>query len=162
MGSGLSRAVVSTRVREQAGQREGGGASVVSDGGQLGVQVHADVLVEAAEGHAGAVPQVVEAVQVLALFGVPQQFVPGQVGGPPQVSASRVPDGERARAESGGALPPQELHLPSVVVGNGLVLADLSFGSRHVQTGVVDPGEHRQDRQAQRPPPPPPPTHQNN
>lgn len=57
----------------------GGGASVVLDGGQLGVQVHADVLVEAAEGNDGTVAEVVEAVQVLALFGIPQQFIPAQV-----------------------------------------------------------------------------------
>ena len=56
----------------------GGAPSVVWDGGQLGVQVHADVFVEAAEGDHGAVAKVVEAVQVLPLFRIPQQFVPGR------------------------------------------------------------------------------------
>lgn len=35
------------------------------------MQVHCDVLVEAAEGYVGAVVEVVEAVQMLPLFGVP-------------------------------------------------------------------------------------------
>ncbi len=40
------------------------------------MQLHCDVLVEAAEGDVGAVMEVVEAVQVLPLFGIPQQFIP--------------------------------------------------------------------------------------
>lgn len=71
------------------GFRGGGGSSVVCDRCQLGVQVHRDVLVEFAEGRVGDVMEVVEAVQVLPLFGIPQQFVP-----------------------------PEELHLSSVVVRN--------------------------------------------
>lgn len=43
------------------------------------MQVHTDVFVEAAEGNDGAVTKIVEAVQVLPLFGVPQQFIPEQV-----------------------------------------------------------------------------------
>lgn len=54
----------------------GGGSSVVCDRSELGVQVHRDVLVEAAEGDEGGVMEVVEAVQVLPLFGIPQQFIP--------------------------------------------------------------------------------------
>jgi len=54
----------------------GEGQSVVCDGGELRDQVHRDVLVEAAEGRVRAVLEVVEAVQVLPLFGVPQQFIP--------------------------------------------------------------------------------------
>lgn len=50
--------------------------SVVLDGGKLWRQVHTDVLVEAAQRHRRAVVEVVQAVQVLPLFGVPQQFIP--------------------------------------------------------------------------------------
>lgn len=53
----------------------GGGSSVVCDGRQLGVQVHGDVLVQGAERDLRAVLEVVEAVQVLPLFGIPQQLV---------------------------------------------------------------------------------------
>lgn len=53
-----------------------GGSSVVCDRSELGVQVHRDVLVEPAERDVGAVMEVVEAVQVLPLFGIPQQFIP--------------------------------------------------------------------------------------
>ncbi|TNN68270.1 hypothetical protein EYF80_021451 [Liparis tanakae] len=38
-------------------------------------------------------------------------------------------------------LPPEELHLSSVVVRNGLVLAHLSLWSRDIQTSVVNPEE---------------------
>lgn len=62
--------------RRRLGRRR---PSVVSNGGQFGVQVHTDVFVEAAEGNDGAVPKIVEAVQVLPLFGIPQQFIPAQV-----------------------------------------------------------------------------------
>lgn len=55
--------------------RWGAVRSVVLDGGELGVQVHRDVLVEGADGGVGAVAEVVEAVQLLPLPGVPQQFV---------------------------------------------------------------------------------------
>lgn len=48
------------------------GSSVVCDRGELGVQVHCDVFVEAAEVRLGDVVEVVEAVQVLPLFGIPQ------------------------------------------------------------------------------------------
>lgn len=37
--------------------------------------------------------------------------------------------------------PPEELHLSSVVVRNGLVLADLSLWPRDIQTGIVNPEE---------------------
>lgn len=50
--------------------------SVVLNRGQLRVQLHRDVLVEGAEGYGRAVAQVVKAVQVLPLLGIPQQFVP--------------------------------------------------------------------------------------
>lgn len=65
---------------QQGGRRsrQARGPSVVFNGGQFRVQVHADVCVEAAEGHDGAVTEVVEAVQVLPLFGVPQQLIPEQ------------------------------------------------------------------------------------
>lgn len=41
-----------------------------------------------------------------------------------------------------GRLPPEELHLPSVVVRDGLVLANLSFWPRDVQTSVVNPSNN--------------------
>lgn len=67
---------MSTRFRSRLGR---GRPSVVCDGGQFGVQVHTDVFVEAAEGNNRAIPKIVEAVQVLPLFGIPQQFIPAQV-----------------------------------------------------------------------------------
>lgn len=39
------------------------------------------------------------------------------------------------------ALPPEELHLSSVVVRNGLVLADLSLWPCDIQTSIVNPEE---------------------
>lgn len=81
-GCGLSRGSASTRVLKQAGLGGVGGlrgGSVVFNGGQVRVQIHADVFVEAAEGDKGAITKIVEAVQVLPLFGVPQQFIPEQV-----------------------------------------------------------------------------------
>lgn len=47
----------------------------------------------------------------------------------------------RGKADS----PPQELHLPSVVVRNRLVLSNLSLRSRHVHASVVDPEEDTQE-----------------
>lgn len=57
-------------------RRVGRSSSVVCNRGKLRVQVHRDVLVEAAEGDVGVVMDVVEAIQVLSLFGIPQQFIP--------------------------------------------------------------------------------------
>lgn len=67
---------MSTRDQKQVGR---GSTLVVINGGQSRVQVHTDVFVEAAEGNDGAVTKIVETVQVLPLFGVPQQFIPEQV-----------------------------------------------------------------------------------
>lgn len=60
----------------------------------------------------------------------------------------------------GCLLPPEELHLSSVVVGNGLVLADLSLWSGDIQTGIVNPERNKQSTTVQpaplhRPPGPP-------
>lgn len=43
------------------------------------MQVHADVFVETAEGNNGAITKIVEAIQVLPLFGIPQKLIPEQV-----------------------------------------------------------------------------------
>lgn len=50
----------------------GWASSVVLNGGQVRMQIYRDVLVKAAEGHDWTVAQVVEAIQVLPLLGIPQ------------------------------------------------------------------------------------------
>ena len=41
--------------------------------------------------------------------------------------------------------PPEELHLSSVVVWDGLVFPHLSLGPRHVEAGIVHPGKGEAD-----------------
>lgn len=57
-----------------------GQSSVVCNGGQVRVEVHGDVLVQGAQGDLRGVVEVVQAIQVLPLFGIPQQLVPAERG----------------------------------------------------------------------------------
>lgn len=86
-----------------------GSTSVIFNGGQFRLQANADVFVEAIEGNNRVIVKIVETVHVLPLFGIPQQFIP-----------------------------PKKLHLPSVVVRNELILANLAFWSCDVQTTLVN------------------------
>lgn len=49
-----------------------GQSSVVCNGGQVRVEVHGDVLVQGAQGDLRGVVEVVQSIQVLPLFGIPQ------------------------------------------------------------------------------------------
>lgn len=44
------------------------------------MQVHGDVLIQGAQGDLRGVVEVVQAIQVLPLFGIPQQLVPAERG----------------------------------------------------------------------------------